>query len=239
VGEAYQAVMRELDESVFAWFTNPRLYREYGVTRPPRVLLHGPSGVGKTHILRALAQEHYPAVRVLFAPMTEVFGPYVGDSERKLRRWFAQAARSSPCVLVLEGLETIAFKRERDADTDEYAGERRLLTTLLLALDGIDTDTDQTKDGSHSTAYGVVGTSQVPPSMLEESVVRAGRLERWIGMDGMPSEATQREMVAHWVGEMGSGVGVESVMSRVRAREGERVMPTDLRKMCRDMPSVA
>jgi hypothetical protein len=70
---------------------HPQAFRQFGLSPPKGVLLHGPPGTGKTMLVRAIAAQAY--ARVLVINGAECVGRFVGDSEQKLAAVFAAAAR--------------------------------------------------------------------------------------------------------------------------------------------------
>lgn len=71
----------------------PFLYKDWihqlGIECPKGVLLYGPPGVGKTFLVSSIARKCNARMFVIQGP--EVFGPFIGESEEKLRTQFALA----------------------------------------------------------------------------------------------------------------------------------------------------
>jgi transitional endoplasmic reticulum ATPase len=91
------------------------------------VLLHGPSGVGKTLLARSLAGE-------LQLPLIAVDGPllyskWLGESEKALADVFAKARHNAPCLLLLDQLEAIGDSRLEQM--------QRMVGQLLRELDAL------------------------------------------------------------------------------------------------------
>ena len=118
--------------------------RALGARFPTGVLLHGPPGVGKTASVLAVAAEVGAATHALSAG--DVFGPYAGDSEARLRAAFRAAerdtARGTPAVLIIDEIDAVCPARGADAGLH---GSRVVAQLLTLMDDGADEDRDGTE----------------------------------------------------------------------------------------------
>lgn len=85
----------------------PFLYRDWinqlGIECPKGVLLYGPPGVGKTFLTSSISRKCGAKMFVIQGP--EIFGPFIGESEEKLRTKFAEAKSYA----VKENLPVILF----------------------------------------------------------------------------------------------------------------------------------
>jgi SpoVK/Ycf46/Vps4 family AAA+-type ATPase len=111
-----------------------------GLQFPRGVLLHGPPGVGKTAAVKAVAAEAGAVVHSISAG--DVFGPYSGDSEARLRSMFKAAQRDhangSVVVLLLDEIDILCPTRGRAIDGNLHVS--RIVAQLLTLLDnGSDT----------------------------------------------------------------------------------------------------
>src|SRR6476659_9026681 len=98
-----------LREMVELPLRHPELFQRLGVDPPKGVLLHGPPGTGKTLLARAVANES--AARFFTIAGPEIMGSAYGESERRLREIFEQAAQSAPSIILIDEIDSIAPKR--------------------------------------------------------------------------------------------------------------------------------
>src|SRR5574339_50302 len=92
-----EEVKRELQEAVEWPLRYPDLYSKLGHTMPKGLLMHGPSGTGKTMLAKAVATESEANFISVRGP--ELLSKWVGESERGIREIFRRARQASPCVI--------------------------------------------------------------------------------------------------------------------------------------------
>ena len=92
-------VKRELQEAVEWPMKYPALYDKLGHSMPRGILLHGPSGTGKTLLAKAVATQSEANFVSVRGP--ELLSKWVGESERGIREIFKRARQSAPCVVFL------------------------------------------------------------------------------------------------------------------------------------------
>ena len=167
-----EEALRALRECV-VW---PALYAAdaaaLGSSFPRGVLLHGPPGVGKTASAMAVAREAGASVVALSAG--DVFGPYAGDAEARLRDAFRDAERKcaegTPCVILLDEIDAMCPARGVDAG---LSGSRVVAQLLTLMDDG-----GAAEGGSESPnpKPAVIATTN-RPNALDPALRRPGRFD--------------------------------------------------------------
>jgi len=156
----------------------PELFTRLGVDPPKGVLLHGPPGTGKTRLAQAVANESDASFLLINGP--EIMGSGYGESEKALREVFEEAGKSSPAIIFIDEIDSIAPKR----DQVHGEAEKRLVAQLLTLMDGLN---------SRSNVVVIAATNR--PDAIDEALRRPGRFDREIVI-GVPDERGRREILA-------------------------------------------
>jgi len=166
-----------LREMVELPLRHPELFQRLGVDPPKGVLLHGPPGTGKTLLARAVANESDAKFFHIAGP--EIMGSAYGESERRLREIFEQAAQEAPSIIFIDEIDSIAPKRGQV--TGE--AEKRLVAQLLTLLDGME---------PRQNTVVIAATNR--PEAIDEALRRPGRFDREI-IVGVPDQPGRREIL--------------------------------------------
>jgi transitional endoplasmic reticulum ATPase len=166
-----------LREMVELPLRHPELFQRLGVDPPKGVLLHGPPGTGKTLLARAVANES--AAKFFHIAGPEIMGSAYGESERRLREIFEQAAQSAPSIIFIDEIDSIAPKRGQVSGE----AEKRLVAQLLTLLDGME---------PRQNTVVIAATNR--PEAIDEALRRPGRFDREIVV-GVPDQPGRREIL--------------------------------------------
>ena len=160
-----EEVKHELQEAVEWPMRFPDMYNKLGHTIPKGVLLHGPSGTGKTMLAKAVATESEANFISVKGP--ELLSKWVGESEKGVREIFRRARQASPCVIFFDEIDSIA--PVRGLEGSGHASTERMVSQLLTELDGID------------EMRGVVVLAATNRAdMIDPALLRPGRFDKII-----------------------------------------------------------
>ena len=171
------ATIDQLREMVELPLRYPELFQRLGVDPPKGLLLYGPPGTGKTRLARAVANESDAQFFLINGP--EIMGSAYGESEKRLREVFEEAAKNAPSIVFIDEIDSIAPKRGQVSGE----AEKRLVAQLLTLMDGLE-----------ARANLVVIAATNRPEAIDEALRRPGRFDREIVV-GVPDERGRREIL--------------------------------------------
>ena len=171
-------VKRELMEAVEWPMKYPGLYDKLGHKMPRGILLHGPSGTGKTLMAKAVATESEANFVSVRGP--ELLSKWVGESERGIREIFKRARQSAPCVIFFDEIDSIAPIRGAGGET---AVTERVVSQLLTELDGME------------NMHGVVVLAATNRAdMIDPALLRPGRFDKIISIP-LPDKDSRKKVL--------------------------------------------
>lgn len=171
-------VKRELQEAVEWPMKYPALYDKLGHRMPRGILLHGPSGTGKTLLAKAVATQSEANFVSVRGP--ELLSKWVGESERGIREIFKRARQSSPCVVFFDEIDSIAPVRGAGGET---AVTERVVSQLLTELDGME------------NMHGVVVLAATNRAdMIDPALLRPGRFDKIIQIP-LPDKESRKSIL--------------------------------------------
>ena len=142
-----------------------------GQPGPRRILITGPTGTGKTRLLRAAAAD---ARLPLFAqPGSQFIEVFVGVGAARIRKLFEAAAKAQPCLVAIDDVDAFATRRAppaNDGRVDERAGTMLELNNRLDGLSALP-----------PKVLFIATTSRA--DLLDEAFVRPGRFDLEIRLE--------------------------------------------------------
>jgi len=173
-----EEVKRELQEAVEWPMKYPGLYDKLGHNMPRGILLHGPSGTGKTLLAKAVATQSEANFVSVRGP--ELLSKWVGESERGIREIFKRARQSAPCVVFFDEIDSIAPIRGAGGET---AVTERVVSQLLTELDGME------------NMHGVIVLAATNRAdMIDPALLRPGRFDKIIQIP-LPDKESRKSIL--------------------------------------------
>ena len=182
-----EEVKRELQEAVEWPLRYPNLYKELGHTIPKGILLHGPSGTGKTMLAKAVATESEANFISVKGP--ELMSKWVGESEKGVREIFRRARQASPCVIFFDEIDSIAPTRGGGMEGVHSSAER-MVSQLLTEMDGI--------QEIHEVVV-IAATNRI--DMIDTALLRPGRFDKIVYVPKPDIKARHKILEIHTKGK--------------------------------------
>lgn len=146
-------------------------------------VIAGPPGCGKTTLARAISEE--ACVPLILGSQGEWQSTgHQGDMLKAMRRTFAIARESAPCVLLIDELDSFSDRRKLSGDNAEYG--RQVTNALLAEL-----------DGSVSREGVVVVGACNHADQLDPALTRPGRFERVLVLGPPQGDAIEAVLRVH------------------------------------------
>ncbi|CAG2238046.1 AFG2 [Mytilus edulis] len=168
-------VLREMIQLPLA---QPELFKSFGIPPPRGVLIYGPSGTGKSLLIKAVTNE--VQAHVISVSSSDVISKFFGESELKLRNIFMEAEERAPSIIVMDDVDSILPSR----DKTQNDSQKRLVATMLTLMDGISQNQKEDK------VIMVVAACCVP-DQIDPALRRPGRFDKEIEV-GVPTSQDRR-----------------------------------------------
>lgn len=163
---------RELQDDFAQFFQSRSVYERYRVPWKRGVLFLGPPGNGKTHAVKALINQlRQPCLYV------KSFKARYSTPEENMRRVFKRARNTTPCLLILEDLDSLIDDKNR--------------AFFLNEMDGF----------AANTGIMVIATTNHPERLDPALLERPSRFDRKYTF-GLPAPTERHTYLARWNEEM-------------------------------------
>jgi transitional endoplasmic reticulum ATPase len=183
-------VKRELQEAVEWPMRFPDMYKQLGHTVPKGILLHGPSGTGKTMLAKAVATESEANFISIKGP--ELMSKWVGESEKGIRDIFRKARQASPCVIFFDEVDSVAPIRGGGMEGlgGGHSSSERMMSQLLTEMDGM--------QEMHDVVV-IAATNRI--DMMDTALLRPGRFDKIIYIPNPDKNTRERILQIHVKGK--------------------------------------
>ncbi|KAM0912730.1 hypothetical protein ACQ4PT_012609 [Festuca glaucescens] len=159
-------VVNVIKETIELPLKYPKFFAAAPVRLRSNILLYGPTGCGKTHVVRAVAAAY--SLRFIPIKGPELMNMYIGSTEQYVRDTFAKASAAAPCLLFFDEFESLVPQRGKHGTqvTD------RVVNQFLTELDGVEALTG---------VFVFAATNK--PREIDAALLRPGRFDRLVFCD--------------------------------------------------------
>jgi len=110
-----ESLKEELREAIEWPIKHKDAFDYVNVETPKGILLHGPTGTGKTLIAKAVAKMTESNFISIKGP--ELLSKWVGESEKGVREIFRKARLAAPCIIFLDEVDALVPRRGGSSDS--------------------------------------------------------------------------------------------------------------------------
>ncbi len=214
---------QELKEAVEWPLKYPDVFERLQTKPPKGILLFGPPGTGKTLLAKAVANESECNFIAVKGP--ELLSKWVGESEKGVREIFRKARMASPSIIFFDEIDALVPKR------GSYQGSSHVtesvVSQILTELDGL----EELKNVTILAATN-------RPDMLDDALLRPGRLERHIYVPAPDEESRKKIFEVYLGGETGS-ILAKDVDIDALVKQTEGYVGADIESLVREAKMAA
>ncbi|KAI8892694.1 P-loop containing nucleoside triphosphate hydrolase protein [Globomyces pollinis-pini] len=200
-------------------------YETLGVSPPKGVLIHGPSGVGKTALACAIVKES--GMACIYVDSPSIRSKIVGQSEKLIARLFSQARSAAPCILLMDQFDMMVSKRDGTSQTSQ-GSSNRIVTSFLTEMDGIFTDS------SKLGVFIVAITNRI--EQVDPAIIRPGRLDIHLHIP-LPNTKSRKQILVETLKHMPNMLEESMIDEIVYKTEG--YCSGDLINICREAAMIS
>lgn len=209
-----EEVKEALKEAVEWPMKYRKSFERLGIKPPHGILLYGPPGCGKTHIVKALANES--GANFISIKAGEILSKWFGESEQRIREIFRKARQVAPCIIFFDEIDSIAPRRGLFGES--HATER-VVSQLLTEMSGL----EELKD-----VVVVAATNR--PDILDPALLRPGRFDKLIFVPPPNEEGRYEILKVHTKNmPLAKDVDLKEIAKRTENYSG-----ADLEALCRE-----
>ncbi|CAD8089054.1 unnamed protein product [Paramecium sonneborni] len=169
---------------IIEYLQDPLKFRNVGARLRRGIMIYGPPGTGKTMLAKATATESN--VQFLYCSATEFMEVYVGTGPKRVRELFKKARQTSPAIIFIDEIDSIAYKRKNQNFGVETGGDNERVSTLNQLL----TEIDGFKENENIVVIAATNRIQI----LDDALLRSGRFDIKIEVV-LPSENDRKGII--------------------------------------------
>ena len=144
------------------------IYKENNCELPKGVLLIGPPGVGKTHLVKTIINS--TGMNHIFISGSDFNKKYVGSGTSTVSSLFKKARENKPCLIFIDEADTILKKRSHNETSAASVDSNSTICKFLAEMDSLKTE----------SGVIVIFASNMDMDYIDKGISRAGRIDKII-----------------------------------------------------------
>ncbi|MDD4138323.1 MAG: CDC48 family AAA ATPase, partial [Methanoregula sp.] len=218
-----EEVKQELREAVEWPLKYPDVFERFQTKPPKGILMFGPPGTGKTLLAKAVANESECNFIAVKGP--ELLSKWVGESEKGVREIFRKARQASPSIIFFDEIDAMVPKRGSFSGSSHVT--ESVVSQILTELDGMEELKNVTV---------LAATNR--PDMLDDALLRPGRLERHIYVPA-PDEESRKKIFEVYLGGETGNILARDVDADALVKQTEGYVGADIEALVREAKMAA
>ncbi len=198
----------DLAEAIELPIIHPELLIKYGIKHLKGVLLFGPTGCGKTMLVRAVANK-------LDVTLVNISGSDLAksrdkDASRVIKESFYRAKENPPAIVCMDEIDSVTASHR----SSEVFSRRKAISEILIQMDGI---------GELKNVVTVATTNR--PEAVDPALLRPGRFDKVIYIP-LPDGRTRKQIFqAHLKNiSLAPDISVEKLSSLTKGYSGADIV---------------
>lgn len=189
-----------LKESILWPIKYSDIFEKTNTKVPKGILLHGKPGMGKTLVVKAIANES--EINFISVKGSELLSKFVGESELAVRNVFKKAKQVAPCLLFFDEIDALAPVR---MESSINRVSERVVSQLLTEMDGIE---------ELRGVFIVAATNRI--DMIDPALLRSGRFDAFIEIPDPDEKALLEILKVHTRGKpLAKNLNLKKIASQI------------------------
>jgi len=165
------------------------IYRDMNCELPKGVLLIGPPGVGKTHLVKTIINS--TGMKHIFISGSDFNKKYVGYGSSTVAKLFKKARENKPCLIFIDEADTILRKRSHNETSSASVDSNSTICKFLAEMDSLKTE----------SGVIVIFASNMDIDYIDKGIIRAGRVDQIIHISN-PTFEERIELFKMYLGNL-------------------------------------
>lgn len=147
------------------------IYKDYNCDLPKGVLLLGPPGVGKTHLVKTIINA--TGIKYIFTSGSDFNKMLVGSGTSTIEKLFKNARKNKPCLIFIDEADTILKKRSQNDSSGTATEFNATICKFLAEMDSLKTE----------SGVIVIFATNMNEDHIDSGILRSGRIDQIIHID--------------------------------------------------------
>jgi ATP-dependent Zn protease len=144
------------------------IYKDYLCELPKGILLIGPPGVGKTHLVKTIINS--TGMKYIFKSGSDFNKIFVGSGSLNVEQLFKKARENKPCLIFIDEADSILKKRSHNETSSASTEFNSTICKFLAEMDSLKTE----------SGVVIVFATNMDENYIDKGILRAGRIDQII-----------------------------------------------------------